>query len=796
MIRNYIITALRHITRRGIFSLINVGGLATGMACSILILMWVDHEMGYDRFHPDYKNIQRIGFRAEMRGSSMDVPVAMAPLARALQETFPEVDDMVRIDVPQNVNVTVGNEHYAESLILRADSSFFSFFGFELETGDPSRVLTSPFNIVITRDLARKYFGDANPVGEIIRINNTHDYTVTGIAANPPSNSHINFDAVTSFMALYEINHPSAMDHWLNLSYFTYMKVNGNYEKESFFAKLDDLLEEHIGSDSREHGITLDPFLQPVTSIHLNSNMLVELSPPGNKASVYIFLAVSVFILILACINFMNLSTAKAAQRSREVGVRKVSGALRIDLVRQFLGESLVYTLIAALIAIPLIELGLPFFNNITNLDLSFFSAGNLRVLIALPFFVLLVGLFAGSYPAFVISSHSPLKSIKSENLVSSGRSRFRSVLVVFQMVISITLLVCTIFVWKQLDYINSSDLGFEKSNKVIVGMVNRQIRERYEILRPELISLPGVKGVSFSTSHPGMEFSATIYKPGGSDEEMIISHIHIDDAYLGLMDISLIEGRNFDGAFRTDTMAVLVNETAVRAFGWSDPLDMTIVRGTGENSESFRVIGVVGDFHFRSIHQPVEPLVIHLLRGVPRFMTIDLEQLNSHMALAGIGSAWENVNPGDPFDFQMLADIYDFHYRTEMQMSRIFTFFTILALLIAALGLYGLSSYMVENKTKEIGVRKVFGAPVSTIVLGFFHQFGLWLLVANIVSWALAWYFMDKWLSVFAYKISLYDPVVFALSALLSALVVLMAAGYQSLRAANINPVVSLRYE
>jgi putative ABC transport system permease protein len=797
MVRNYILIAVRNIRKGGVFSVINIAGLAIGMACSILILIWVDHELSYDRFHPGHKDIYRLGFRARMLGTSLDVPVAMAPLAGVLKETFSGIDDVVRIDVPENVNVNVKNEHYVEPLFIRADSSFFSFFGFELETGDPARVLSHPFSIVITRDMARKYFGDENPVGEVIRLNNAHDYRVTGIAANPPTSSHISFSAVVPFMSLYETRAPGSMDQWLNLSYFTYFRANRSFREAAFFESLTDLFEERFGEQSREYGIDLDPFLQPVTSIHLNSNMLIELTPPGNKASVYIFFTVSVFILLLACINFMNLSTAKSSLRSKEVGVRKVSGASRGQLVGQFLGESVIYTLIAALLAVPLVELGLPYFNNITNLDLSFFSTSNHRILAAFPLFVVFVGLVAGSYPSFVLSAWNPVRTLRGGKTESRGRSWLRSGLILFQLIISVTLVVCTMFVWKQLNYINSKDLGFTKHDKIIVNLITRDIQSRYQVIDQHLQGVPGVNGIAFSSVFPGEEFSGTVFKPEGAEEESIINYMYADPRYCGLMDIRLVEGRDFDPAFATDSMAVLVNETAVRTFGWSDPVGMTIGRSHGENQfETYTVIGVVGDFHFRSMHKLVEPLIIRLLRGNPRYMTVDILPVNFHLTIAGIKEAWDKINPDDPFEFTLLSDKYDFHYRADIQLGRIFTFFSLLAFLIAALGMYGLSAFMVENRTKEIGVRKVFGASERSIVLIFFRQFGWWLLIANIVSWVVAWYFTGKWLEMFAYRIPVENPFIFAGAALMSVFVVFIASGYQSLKAALIDPARSLRYE
>ncbi len=706
------------------------------MACSILILMWVYHELGYDRFHPDHRDISRMGFRIDMLGTSLEAPLAMAPLAGVLKTDFPEVDDAVRINVPENVNVTVNSEHYTESLILIADS------------------------------------------------------------ANPPSNSHIAFSGVASFSSLYGIYPPGSMDQWLNISYFTYLKFNRDYDSDRFFSKLEELFEDRYGADAREFGISLDPFLQPVTAIHLGSNMIVELSAPGNKTTVYIFLAISVFILILACINFMNLSVARASMRSKEVGVRKVNGASKRDLISQFLGESIIFSLAAILVAIPLIQLGLPYFNNITGQEFSFFSLSNLHILIILPLFVIAAGLIAGSYPAFVLSAGNPLKIIKGGSVAPSGKSRLRSGLIIFQLIISITLMISTFFVWKQLDFINSKDLGFDKSNKIIVQLISNEQRARHASIKHHILGVSGVMDITMSSSYPGMEFSATVYRPDGFDEDIIVNFMWADHSYSDVMAIRIIEGRNFDPAFPTDSMAVLVTETAAREFGWTDPLNMTITRGKDEGAEMYRIIGVIGDFHFRSIHRKVEPLVVHHLNVLPRYMTIHASPANFPVTLSGIKSAWHEVNPGQPFEFTMLSDAYDIHYRAERQLSRIFTYFSILAFLIASLGMYGIASFMAGSRTREIGIRKVFGAPAGRIMFDFFRQFGLWLLLANIVAWVLGFYFMDRWLDPFAYKISLWDPVVYTGAALISAVIVLVAAGSQSLKAAYTNPADSLRHE
>ncbi len=797
MLKNYFLTALRNILKNRVFSVINIAGLAIGMACSILILMWVIHEVSYDRFHPDYKILQRLAFRMEFDGTSMEGPVAMAPLAASLTATFPDVDDVVRILKREKVNVGFRNEHFIEPSLLIADSSFFTVFGFDLETGDPATVLREPFSVVITREMAEKYFGDENPVGEIIRLYNSHDYTITGVAANPPSNSHITFRAVSSFMTLYETSPPGAMDGWLSLSYYTYIKFNRNFDKNLFFSRLNDLFEERFGEQAREYGIIMDPFLQPVSTVYLNSKTRFELYPAGSKSSVYIFSAVAVFILFLACINFINLSTARASLRSKEVGVRKVIGASRTNLVKQFLGESATFTLMAMLIAIPLIELSLPYFNNIANVRLEFLNAGNWRIFAILPVMIIIIGLLAGSYPAFFLSRFNPLKTIKGEGRISSYRSWIRSGLTVFQMVISVTLMICTMFVWKQLNYVNSRDLGFDRQDKIIVPLTTSGLREKSEVIGRELLQVPGVRDITFTNAYPGIEFNGTRYKPEGFDEPVVGSYLNADEKYLDVMGIRLIEGRNFVPGYTADNMAVLINETAMRTYGWSDPLEKTIDRGRGDNEyDKYHVIGVVADFHFRSMHQVVEPLIIHLHTINPRYMTLKIFPENFDITMAGIKSGWEEINHDEPLEYTLLSEAYDLHYRPERQLGSVFTLFSLLAFIIAALGLYGLASFMAENKTKEIGIKKVFGASSITIVAEFFRKFAIWLLAANIISWVLAWYFVSYWLDSFAYQITVNDPFVFLGAAVISFIIVLVAGGYQSLQAANIDPARSLRCE
>jgi len=772
---------------------VNLGGLAIGLTSFILILLWVDHETSFDKFHPGHEKIKRIGFELTGEGFYDHAPVSMGPLAGELIESFPEVDNAVRITRTGEATVKIDEKIFIEENFFIADSSFFNILGFRLESGDPSSVLTDPRTIVLTRELANKYFGNSDPLGKTILLNNSQEYTVTGIAETPPSNTHIRFDAVASRATT---TYSSPFD-WLSLSFYTYVKFNDLYEEELFKTKTEQLFEEQFGTEAREFGVTIKPFLQPVASVYMDPYVEAGLSQSGSRARVLIFTGISALILILACINFVNLSTASGSMRSREVGVRKVAGATRKSLIFQFLGESLLFSLLAVIVALSLTELLLPYFNNITAMHLSFFDINNIRIILMIPLLLLIVGVLSGMYPAFILSGFKPVNTLKGITKVSSGRFWVRSSLTVFQITISVALTICTLFIWKQLNYISNKEMGFEESGRMVIHLRTADLRSRYETILQEISGIPGVEETAVSDMVPGRGLRSRIYKPSWLNEDVPFNSIYADYTYIDLMGINIVEGRNFSRDFPADANAVILNQKAVVQYGLDDPSGKTVDLKIGPDEyEPYHIIGVVEDFHFQSVHHTIEPYIIHLLGNQTRYITIRSDEENLLQTASLVGSLWEEINPFDPFEYLLVEDIIAGLYSSERQMNIIMGVLTLIGIAIAAFGIYGLSSFIVQSKTNEIAVRKIFGASFWVILRDIMKKFGYWIIIANVISWVIAWNFMNNWLDDFAYKISLNDPWVFAGSFFISTLLVVATAGYQTIKAARLSPARSLRYE
>ncbi len=793
MIKNYFITAFRNLLRRKGLFLVNLGGLAIGLTAFIIILMWVDHETSFDRFHPEHEKIKRIGFELTGEGFYDHTPLSMGPLAEELINRFPEVDNAVKINRYGEATVKINEDLFIEENFLRSDTSFFNILGFELETGNTAKVLYNPYSIVITRELANKYFGNSEPIGKTILINNSQEYTVTGIAKAPPTNTHIKFDAVLSRVPA---TYSSPFD-WLNLSFYTYVKFNDLFDEELFKTKVDDLFEEQFGREAKEFGVSIRPFLQPVSSVYMDSFVDAGFSQSGSRATVLIFSGISALILILACINFVNLSTASGSMRSREVAVRKVIGASRKSLIFQFLGESLLFSLFAVIVAMSLVELLLPYFNNLTGLQFSLLDMNSIRIFLMIPVLLMIVGLLSGFYPAFILSGFNPVNTLKGITKVSSGRFWIRSSLTVFQITISVALTICTLFIWKQLNYINNKEMGFEESGRMVIHLRTADLRNRHETIAREISNIPGVVQTAVSDLVPGRGLRSRIYKPSWLNEDVPFNCIYADYNFIDLMGINIVEGRNFSRDFPGDANAIILNKRAVVQYGLDDPAGMTVdVKVGPDEYEPYHIIGIVEDFHFRSVHHNIEPYVIHLLEDQARYITVKVDEENIVQTASLTGSLWEEINPFDPFEYQLIEDIIGGLYSSERRMNRILGILTIIGIAIAAFGIYGLSSFIVQSKTNEIAVRKIFGASFLLILWGIMKKFGYWIIIANLIAGVIAWNFMNNWLDDFAYKISLNDPWVYIGSFLISVLLIIVAAGYQTIKAAGLNPARSLRYE
>ena len=796
MLLNYLKIAIRQLTRNKVFSLINIAGLAIGLACSMLIFLWVLHELSYDRFHNNYQNIYRIGYKASLMGKTLELPLAMGPLATSLREEFPEVKNVVRIENQWNVSVLAAENSFILDQILVVDSTFFDMFNFHVITGNAASTLNKPFSIVLTEDTALKLYGKENPVGKTIRIRNQRDYTITGVVANPPANTHFSFDALTSLITDLQL-YPKIERDWLTFNYFTYIEFFGGTNRKEFLSKLDDLNDRKFGEDASSFGLQVNQFLMPLSSIHLNSNSGKEIKPGGNKTYILIFSAISLFLLLIACTNFMNLSTARSSMRSREVGLRKVVGATRTKLIVQFLGESVLIAFLAFILALLLIELMSPLFDSLTGISVSLYTAPGIQLMPFLPILILVVGAIAGSYPAIYLSAFNPIKTLKGD-LGSHGKKYLiRNALIIFQLFISVCLIVCTLVVFEQMKFLKNKDLGINKEDKLLLHLFTTDIRRKHKIIKQELSAVHGVKAITSVNNCPGISMNQTAFLPEGVDEGLIVSCTGVDHEFLEVLEISLSEGRSFSKDFSTDSLAVIINKTAAKRFGWENTSEKTIGKITGNNEwTNYRVIGMTEDFHIRSLHEPLEPLILLLLQDNPSYQIISIEEGMTAEAIQGIKEKWEELNPDSPFLYQFLTDVFEGHYNTERRLSKMFLIFTLFALFVAALGLYGLAYFTVDSRTKEIGIRKSMGATPLRIMTLLTREYSRWVLIANLTGWPVAYLIMQTWLMNFSYQTSLNNPFIYLMAGLITLLTALIAVNYQTLKASRINPARTLKYE
>ncbi len=797
MLRNYITVAFRNLIRQKGFAIINVLGLTIGLTVSAVIILYIVHELGYDRFHENAKKIYRVTINGEISGQKLNVAVTSPPFGPALVNDFPEVVDYTRINPPENALFAFDDGRYYEDDILYADSSFFRIFTIPLIQGDPETALAVPRSIVLTESLARKYFGEEFPVGKVLRYNDQADLTVTGVCEDYPDNSHFTFKALISYSTLSEFRGQRFMTTWGNFSMYNYIMLEERTGLESLMAKMPEFLQKYMSDEIQEADISFDVNLQPVTSIHLHSNLMAEIGSNSDISYIYILMAITLFILVLASINFMNLSTAKSANRAREVGIRKVCGSSRRHLVRQFIGESVLISLISLFIAFFLIELILPAFNNITgkNLDMQYILDWQLT----LGFVVLavLVGIFAGSYPAFYLSAFNPIRVLQGRLKAASSNSLLRNALVFIQFTVSITLVIGTVVIYRQLKYMQQKDLGFEPSNVIVIRLRNDETRTKGKIIKERFLSYPNVISASLTSGLPAGQLSGTGYFPegyGDKDPWLIYGFSADPDLIEKTLKMKVIKGRSFNSEFATDSMAVLINEVLLKRLDWDDPIGR-IINSDKDPPTPYRIIGVVRDFHMQSLHQQINPVMLRFLRGNGNYLLVRLLSGATPRTLLALENAWEQINPEVPFDYYFLNERIEKFYVSEKKMGNIFVYFTIFALFIAALGLYGLATFISEQRTKEIGIRKALGSSIAEISYNLSRDFAKPVLLANLVAWPVAWFAMDKWLQNFSYRTDL-ALWVFPLAAIITLLLALVTVNVRTIRAASANPVNSLRYE
>lgn len=800
MFKYHMNVTLRNLRRNKGYSIINISGLALAIACCILILLWIQGELRYDRYHEHADRIFRLGTEANLGGRFFRVPLSNNPAALSLQKDFPEVIAAARIRKGSFSSVEYNDLKFYENNVYFADPSLFTVFTFPFIRGNPETALETAYSIVITEDIAKKIFGRDDPIGKVLKLHGRSEFTVDGVVKNVPTQSHFTFNILCSFEKL-RMEQKRQMEQWIGFPNYSYLLLSENYDYRDLEKKLPAFIDKYMGKDLKSIGADLKFFLQPLTRIHLHSHLEREISANGDVKYVYIFSSIALFILLIACINFMNLSTARSATRAIEVGIKKVIGVSRGDLIRQFLVETFIHCFMGLLLAILAVYLALPLVRTFLGIDISFdFSLlpWLLPALLGLAFFI---GLAAGSYPALFLSSFPPGSMLKGPLRRAAQNSRFRSVLVVAQFTVSIILIIVTGIIFNQLRFMKSKDLGFKKEQVVLMRVPERILSESFNQIKAELISIPGIISASASSIVPGFEANINqfIGEDLSEDNQFTMDVMSVDHDYLHNMGIQIVKGRNFSPEYASDReQAVIINETAAKRFGWDDPIGKKIwaySRSQLKADQSKTVIGVVKDFHMTSLHRIINPLVIDNAPNAFGGLSVRISHENISETLDALRKHWKKIDANRPFYYWFLDTLFDVKYKSDENLSRIFAFFTVFAIFIACLGLFGLVSFLAEQRTKEIGIRKVFGASTSKVVLLLSKEFVRGVFLANVIAWPVAYYAANLWLQGFAYRITV-KLNIFVLSAGLAIVIVLLTVSFHALRAALANPVDSLRYE
>ena len=799
VLQNYLIVAIRNLLRYPTYTLINIVGLAIGLAACMLILLYIQDELSYDRYHPHADQVYRVVDDIESAGQTVQTAGSPTGWGPALKRDFPEIELSVRMAGTSSAWLVVhGDNRFYEMKVFWAEAAMLDMFSIPLVAGNPRTALNDPYSIVISEEMAYKYFGSEDAMGKVLRGDNLWDFTVTGIMRNIPKNSHMRPDMIISYSTRIAIGTYNLDDWEMHENRYTYIRLHENASRDDLEAQLPAFLERNKVGRFRESSKVMRPSLQPLVDIHLHSHRDSELEPNGDFRNVVLFLIIAFLIPIIACINFVNLATARSAMRAREVGVRKVMGANRSQLLGQFLGEAVVMSGLAMIIAVSLVHLTLPLVNVLAGKQLAF-SPSNGWVLGALTAGTIVIAVAAGSYPAVYLSGFLPTEVLKGSLKSGTRGLGLRQVLVVIQFVMSIFLLVSTAIIYDQLDYIQDMRLGFNKEHVMVVPVTGREQRESAPVLKQRLAQLPGVVGMATTDGVPGViapRIMAVRSDRMSPEDNLIVSVLTSDEQFLDVMEIDLVAGRNFPVEWSRDsTMVILLNETAAKKLGWEAPPDAIgmHVEWIEYRGLQGRVWGVMEDFHLQSIHEEIEPIVfIH----DPNYFTDILIRIKSEDVpdtIARIQEVWRDVDPVYPLAYTFLDEDFDSLYRAEDQLGTVFAVFSFLAILVACLGLLGLASFSIQQRTREIGIRKVLGAAVSDIALLLSKDFMRYVLLANVIAWPLAYYAMERWLQNYSYAAEI-NFVWFLAAGIIALVIAWLTIGAHALTAARRNPSSALR--
>lgn len=803
MLKNYFKTTIRNLLKSRGFSFINVFGLATGLACCILIMLFVVDELSYDRYHENADRIYRMANRGVVNNNLDLTARSSPPLGEVLKNEFPEVEAVTRM---RNYGYPVFRymDHvFSEERVFWTDPAFFKVFSVQFIKGDAETALNRPDALVLTQSMATKYFGDEDPIGKTINTDNVRDLTVTAVVEDVPRNSHFHFDFLESIVGRRDVQSPV----WYFNDYYTYVLLRENASSEDLEEKLFETVKQHVGPQIQGVlGISIDQFfesggdfryfLQKITDIHLRSHLDFELEPNGQIAYIYIFSSVALGILLIACINFVNLATARSSMRSREVGIRKAVGSTRRQLIRQFLSETIFMAMLAMIIALAIAQLLLPAFNQLAHKEMSL-PFSSIEWLLAIIGFTFFIGFSAGVYPALFLSSFHPVDVLKGDVRSGGRKSILRSALVIFQFSISIILIMGTLVIRNQMSFIQNTNLGFSKDQVLVVHKTD-DLGDQIQAFKNELLKHGQIISASNSSELMGnpFEIAAFIAEGTSGEETHLANYLGADADFLETYQIELQDGRFFDVDRRDGPVSVVLNESMVKSMGIENPVGKQLINGVNPQVK-YPILGVVKDFHFESLHQRLRPLLFFTLqnREVGRYVSVRVRPQNLRETISHIDQTWRRFTGGQPFEYEFFDDRFARVFLAEERTGKLFFVFSVLAVVIASLGLFGLAAFITEQRTKEIGIRKVLGSSIIGILFLLFKEFAKWILIANVIAWPVAYMAMDRWLENFAYRTNI-GIWIFISSTGLAVIIAVITVGYQTVKSSIANPVDSLRYE
>ena len=763
------------------------------MAVCILIFLLIRNELSYDKFHEKSDQIYRIVYESEYSGKPFHMAPTMLPLAPAVKNDFAEISHVARISLKSSMLLRFGDQAHYERMQY-VDPDIFDIFTIPFVIGNPQTALDDPYTIVLTEKTANKYFGDEDPLGKIITIQNNQDYKVTGVLKDYPKNSHIRITALASFSSLNNTERVKSNDWTHFYNDYTYLLLPDNYNPADLENKFPAFLEKYTSSDDSE-GSKLH--LQALKDIHF-STINYDYARTNEKKYLYAFGVIGFFILFIACINFMNLATARSTRRAKEVGMRKVVGAQRFQLIKQFLAESILMSSLAIVVAVLLVKLILPEFSDFLRKDFAFHLFSDRLVMVGLASVAVVVGILSGFYPALFLSAFKPIKILQGVFKKSEGGFSFRRIFVVFQFAISIILIIATLVVYDQLNFMQQKELGFEKEQIIVISMNDSEIKKNHISFKTEILRNLSIVNMSFSSGSPACgHTNASGYYPEGfkKDEDVYMETIYADFDFIKTLGLKIVQGRGFLKEFSSDMrQAYIINETALKKIGWDYPIGKFLSTTDGD-SASGQIVGVVEDFHYGSMRSKIAPIALTIDPSQYDFISVKIQSEDIAKTLSFIEETWKAFAPSFPFDYYFMDNQFDSFYRFEQRLGKIFTYCSLLAIFISCLGIFGLISFAVEQRTKEIGIRKVLGASIFSVVVILIKEFIKWVLIANVIAWPIAYFAMNQWLQQFAYRTS---PGLssFLISTIAAIVIAIVTVSWQAIKAAVANPVDALKYE